>query len=668
MAQERGYDQVTGPQAGAAMPMPSADQFGAGVGDGLAKLGEQVHSQQIRAFEIEKKIAADRQTSDWSHRFAVKRSAMDDQTRELRTGAAPGGDGHVEAIGKVWDGDRDTMFAGIDDPGVRRMAEQQWDSYGSALHGQEADWQEGRRIGKTHTDRQAAIDLDANRIRRGVDPKAYAQGLHLQLETNAALNIDAASKAKLDKYTEQSFGLAFLQHAQDTNPQLAKALVESGEFDFLDPQVLEQVRNGTEVKIHTFELQERAKKAADLADFGQQARLLIKAGNDDLSFDDKLPASMEERGKALGAPPELMYDLSQLRVTNQVRHEYKPATAVMIEADLAALDTRIAKLGDKVPVPMVQRRAALNKVLEARRSAVKADPLAVAARSGITVPDVDWSAPNGQQIAARVQAGHSASALTGAPLTFFRADEANQFKQEYAKGPQGQLTVLHVLDNFTDPFDRAAAAAQVAPADTNFQHMAQLRPEHRAMVQRGQQALLANKEFFTPPAGDPQGVGAAMAKIDQEQAFALRAMHPADAAAIRDNARDWYAGYLSGRGHQSVNEGFRANDYQVAMRVAGGGTVARSGSTGGPGYWQEMPFWVPDGFSMEGFQMAVLRDRAAQEQAGKGPVQPDGKTPFDLNRAWPTMIAPGQYRWDTKGGTVRDRKGGDYITTAEAGR
>ncbi len=668
MAQERGYDQVTSPQAGAAMPRPSADQFGAGVGDGLAKLGEQVHGQQIRAFEIDKKIAADRQTSDWSHRFAVKRTALDDQVRDLRTNGQPGGEGHIEAVGQAWDSDKNAMFAGIDDPGVRRMAEQQWDSYGTALHGQEADWQEGQRVGKTVTDRQSAIDLGSNRVRRGVDPKAYAQELGLQLETNAALNLDEGSKAKLDKYTEQSFGLAAGQHLNDTNPQFAKQLFDSGEFDFLDPATLEQLRNGADVKIHTFELQERTKKAADLVDFGQQARLLIKAGNDDLPFDDKLPASMEERGKALGAPPELMYDLSQLRVTNQVRHEYKPATAVMIEADLAALDTRIAKLGDKVPVPMVQRRAALNKVLEARRSAVKADPLAVAARSGITVPDVDWSAPNGQQIAARVQAGHSASALTGAPLTFFRADEANQFKQEYAKGQQGQLNVLHVLDQFTDPFDRAAAAQQLAPADTNFQHMAQLRPEHRAVVQRGQQARAANKAFFTPPTGDPQGVGAAMAKIDQEQAFALRAMHPADAAAIRDNARDYYAGFLAARGHQSVNEGFSANDYQVALRVAGGGTVARGGSTGGMGYWQGTPFWVPDGFSHEGFQMAVLRDRATQERAGAGPVQPDGKTPFDLNRAWPTMIAPGRYRWDTKGGTVRRRGGGDYITTAEAGR
>ena len=670
MAQERGYEQVTSPQAGAALPMPTADQFGAGVGDSLAKLGEQVHGQQIRAFEIDKKITHDQELSAVAHRLALHGELMDQTVMDARTSPDPGGANHVKNVMAANDAGRSGVFDGITDPQVLRYAQAEWDQSSAQINSQEGNWAQGQAIAKSVIDFQAGDQVDQARVFR--DPSQLPKLMTGRLTAIELMHVPPDVKDKLALATIQGMGGSALDSLVRTDPEGTKQRMQAGEFDYMGGDALRAANDHADAEIRTRAVQARVELAAKVTDYNQRSALTIKAINDGQPIDEKAIDGLLAEGGTLGVAPERLYDLSQARVTNQVGHEYHAATPVMIEADLAALDTKIAKLGDKVPVPMVQRRAALAKVLEARRSAVKADPLAVAARSGIQVPDVDWSAPNGSQIAARVQAGHSASALTGAPLTFFRADEANQFKQEYAKGAQGQLNVLHVLDNFTDPFDRAAAAMQLAPADTNFQHMTQLRPEHRAVVQRGQQARAANKAFFTPPTGDPEGVGAAMAQIDQEQAFALRAMHPVDAGAIRDNARDWYAGLLSGRGHQSVNEGFSANDYQVAMRVAGGGTVApraRGGSTGGMGYWQGTPFWVPDGFSHEGFEMAVLRDLAAQSEAHHGPVQPDGKTPFDImKKAWPTMIAPGRYRWDTKGGTVRRRGGGDYITTAEAGR
>ena len=666
MAIERAYEQQTGPAATQMLPGRDAREFGAGIGQALTQLGGQVHEQQVRAFQVDKKIEQDRQLAAWSHGYALHKENMDGLAREARNQSDPGGSGHGVRIRQANEAAKEKLFEGITDPTVRRMAEQQWDGFSGSLYGQEDDWSEAQRIAKSHSDNVETRNLMTSRVFR--DPSALKSELQDGLLGIEMLNVPPDLKTRLAReFTVEAHDAAASSLAE-TDPEGFKVAAQKGEFDVLGAERLGQLDRSADVEIRARANQAKVEQAAKVAEFNQRMNVITKAVGDGQPMDDKVLADLEKEADALGIPPEKRYDLKQARVTNSVSREYRTATPNTIANDLAALDARLAKLGDKAPIDLTLRRNALEKVLANRRGQVSSDPLALAAKSGVVVPAVDWNNPAPGQVQGRLNAAYTTQKLYGGQLTPLRPDEVAVFRGEYQNGGPSKLRVLGSLDHIPDAFARQAAAEQIAPNDRQFQQLAQMRPEHRATVERGRQALIDKPKMLDPAPGDARGAGAAVTQINKDVDFALQAMQPDDAAAIKTSARQYYAGFLSGHGYQSVDDYFSRDGYLVAVRAAGGGKVSPTLSTGGLGYWNGTPFWVPDGFGHEGFQMAVRRDRMAQEKAGGGPVQPDGKTPFDLNKAWPVMIAPGKYRWDTKGGTVRDRSGAAYITSVEAGR
>lgn len=666
MPAERGYEQQTGPSAGTMLPGRDSQEFGAGVGDALGQMGGQIHAQQVRAFQVDKKIEQDRQLSDWSHRYALHKENMDGIAREARSQSDPGGAGHGGRVRQANEAARDKLFEGITDPAVRRMAEQQWDGFSGALYGQEDDWTEAQRIAKAHGNNVKARALMSSRVFH--DPSKLGAELQDGLLSIEMLNAPPDLKDKLAREFTIEAHDAAAQSLAATDPAGFRAAAQQGQFDVLGADRLAQLDRSADVEIRAREHAEKAAQAAKAADFNERMNTVVKGVGDGQPIDDKVFEGLEKEAEDLGIKADKRYDLQQARVTNSVGREYRSATPIVIANDLAALDAKIAKQGDKAPVELTLRRNALEKVLTSRRSQIGNDPLGEAAKSGVAVPAVDWNNPAPGQVQGRVQAAYTAQRLYGGQLTVLRPDEVAIFRGEYENGGPSKLKVLSGLDRIPDAFARQAAAEQIAPKDRQFQQMAQMRPEHRATVERGRQALAHNPKMLNPAEGDPQGAAATVTELNRDIDLALTAMQPDDAAAIKTSARQYYAGWLSGHGYKSVDEQFSREGYLVAIRAAGGGKVTPTLSTGGLGYWNGNPFWVPDGFGHEGFQLATRRDRLEQEKAGGGPVQPDGKTPFDLNKAWPVMIAPGKYRWDTKGGTVRDRRGGTYITSVEAGR
>lgn len=667
MANERvGYEQQTSPRAAAPMPLASPDSFGAGVGEAASQLGATLHGAQVQAYQRERQQTADREAADWGHKFALHRQNLDEITRTRRANAGAGALGHTKAIQEANEAAREGLFSGITDDRIRQGAQRQWDEYSTRLSGAEGDFEESQRIAKGVVDHSQSLKLSTARVFR--DPSKWEEEQVLQLAGIDQLSAPESVKDKLRIATAEELELARLSSLIETDPLRAKIDMAAGGADLLGAAKLAQLNDQADSEIRTRLLTARTEAVAAKSEFNAASALAIKQVNDGVPADDAALAQMEQKATTLGLADKV-YELGQAREINRVSGEYRSATPELIADDLAELDGEISRQGDKVSPKVINRRAALVKVLDARRSEVASDPLAVGAKAGIAIADIDWAAPDPAAIEQRRTAAHAVSEMLKQPVTMLRPDEAATMKAEMASGRAGRMRVLTQLDAIGDGFDKAAAARQIAPDDRAFQHLAQIRPEHRTTVISGQEALAptANPAMLKPSKEDPHGVAVALAKVDAELAFAMRSLSPEDAAAVQLTAQEYLAGQMAGLGRSvdTINEA----DYRRAMRVALGGWRRGTTSIGGIGRWSAgQAFIVPDGFSLQGFALGMRRDRLRQEAGGGGPVDSDGKTPFNLNQAWPVMIAPGRYRWETRAGTVKDRKGGDYISAIEAGQ
>jgi hypothetical protein len=274
---------------------------------------------------------------------------------------------------------------------------------------------------------------------------------------------------------------------------------------------------------------------------------------------------------------------------------------------------------------------------------------------GTQPPAIDFSKPASLQ--ARAQWRTAVSQTVGRDVPLFSDAEAAPLREAMAKSEAGRNQVLQYLDGF-DPMSRADAAVQLAPHDPTFQHQALVAPFVRATLQRGREATKGNQNYW-PNArssnGDEAAAGQDMQTIDGRLAFALRRMSPAQISAVSQTGREWLAGLYAGQGRLN-GHGVNEHDYSVAISVALGGRVKDGKQYGGVFTWgpQERAYVVPEDMTADDFAQAVIKHRQGQDKAGAGPVDLDGK-PFDLKMAFPTMIAPRTYVWETSTGIVQTR-------------
>lgn len=672
MAVERGYEQQTAPGAAPMLPGRDPREFGAGIGQAVSELGGQIHRQQVRAFEVQKKLDQDRQVSDWSHRFALHKQNLDGIRREARVNSDPGGMGHGERVRQANEAAREELFAGIEDPAVRRMAEQQWDSYSGNLYEAEDDWAEGQRVAKVLSDTQAANNLEFNLIRRSDDPKAFAAGLKTMLDRNALLNVDPATRDKLDRYAMQGAGVAFIQNLQDKDPRAARALLDSGEFDFLDPDTAEQLRSGSDVEIRR--RQAAAEHAAAQQAAGQRDAIatLEQADSQGLVVPDEQWDQGIAAARAMGDESKAL-DLEGKKANNQFARIYQGQSPRQREQALARLKA------ERKPSAQQQREI---KWLEDHRGSLderfNSDPVAWAienAPPGSGPPPGDIAAPG--VMPGRVAWSRRQAQVYNRPdFPLLSKAEATQLDLARKSGGQGELQVLGWLDSLPDDMARQQAAREIAPDDKVFQHMALVRSRPRATIRAGQQALQANPQWFTPAekyGPIPQFLKAA----DNDLALAMKAFSPADSDAVRTIGRNFVAGAKTGSG-KSINETTRG-DYLMGIRVGLGGGVRNGRDVGGLGYWGERPMVLPSEMVMSpaqqapgvrSFELAVGQDMNARKV---WPVNPDGKL-ADWRYIHPVLLRVEQqggkevwiYRWEDGGGrVVQQNKGGDFISRIE---
>lgn len=648
MAGERGYEQQVGARAQDVAVQVSPDTFGAGLGRAIGELGDTLHQQDLRAYQIRRRVTADTEATDFARRFAEYRVNMDGITRQLRSSAAEGGAGHEQAIRDTYDKGREALLAGITEDSVRRQAEAQFTTFGASLLEREATWAEGKRVAKVITDTQTFSDIGANRVRALSDQGAYQDEVKAGYAFVDSLNVDDDTRAKLRReLVDQKYAVAYLNGLNETDPAVARGLMDSGAFNgILEPAQLEQLRNGADIEIR------RAQAAAEHEAAMQKAAL-----------NEQIATAREMNRQGMEVPPD---QLSALRDEALSRGD----TSTALEIDGMLADNAFARVF-RAATP-VQREARLSELSRKEKPTgaeqrelqwlrqhggpldqeFNADPVGYAAKYGTgssVPPPIDAADPAslGRRLAWRRQY----SQATGRPVPVFSDNELVPLRERVQSGAAGRLSVLQALDAMP-PADRAVAAGQIVPNDVGFRHEALIQPFARATVYAGREKLAADRGFLAPDKKTPAGVRAAelLAISGTEIDFALRGMQPAEAAAVKEIAGQWLAGWLSAKG-RDVNS-LTPGDIRNAATAAFGGQSRNGSYLGGIGHWAGgQAYVVPDGFNQPGFQNYVTRQRLSDEKKGGGPVDENGE-PFSLNNAYPVFIGGGRYRWETPGGSI----------------
>lgn len=648
MPQEQTYQRQVAPRGPVAQPLATAEQYGAGVGTALVDAGEQLHRAELRAYQLQRQQTADQEAADFDHRFALMRQNAGDISRTARATAPEGAAGHAQRMREALDAGREATLGTITEDSVRRRAQGQWDEFATRFIDGEADFEEGKRVGKLVTDTKAATDISANLARH--DPGAYKSELSHRLEAIEALNIDADSKAKLWHETEQVITIGRVNGDIDTHPELALAMLDGGVYDtVLAPEQIEQLRNAATAQIRIGAAaahQQQTEAKAAFTEELQTTRELIGQGR---VIDDASLNRLEATAGSFGDDSSRAV-VQGWRAENHLAKIYQKQTPVQMEQRLAALAAKGDKIGDGEAI----ERKWLQDHISARASQFNSDPAGSLAAAGAGMPPLDFG--NDASIAARVRWAKVQSKATSHPIPVLTAIESKELAAQKASGRAGLLGVMDALGRFPGR-EAQEAAKMVDPSDSQFQHLVTLPAPLRTLALEGRAALHGKKVVLDPTKPDYRG-GDHDAKLfaQQDRAFfnVLGTLPLEQRQAIGATAMEIFAGVVDAG--DPLNASTRWKALNLALGARGNGQDQRGGMAG----WGDHVFLLPEKLTAREFTQQVRGEVLARGAAAR-PVNPDGSA-YDLSRGYPVLLGKGIYGFLSSGGRVVRQKDGKPFT------
>ncbi|MBY0301241.1 hypothetical protein [Sphingomonas ginsenosidimutans] len=635
MAQERGYQRQSGTSAPVGLPGASPAAFGAGIGAEVAQIGQTLHQEQLRAYQIERQQQADSEAAAFNATFAKLREEADKASTDARNGAAPGGAGHAQAMQQWYAQRTQGLIDGITDDRVRRSAQMQLEEFGGRLNSAEYQWQEGRRVGKIVTDQTQARDVAANRAYRMSDPKAFAEELSLGRQGIEALSgVPADVLDGLIRDYDEAVSVGFFNGMIERDPKRVAQILDTGKYDaILSPQQMERLRSRAEIGVHALEVrrQRAAQEGVQLQKEDEQRQLQFVTQGGEVSPDrlTDMAAQAYRRGDTSRGD-----DLTQAAVG--MRH-----AAPFANASAQQLTNAMAEIERDEHWRRDPSKVYAHNWLEKRRADQRAADPAIAAP--------DWNQP-GSVSAYEVKVRADAK-VRGAEPQYLSKDMLETMKPRMATlaGRQDLAATLQRLG----PAARLSAARQLAPDDDAFQGAVTLAsPDARQMVLSGQEVLKAGTTPMAPQKGAVTWRAYA--------APALRQLGGDTTNMVRGMADAIAAGLMAREGVQSYSE----DVYRRALHIAlGGGKNGRGEWTGGLGYWRngdgrDARIVLPPGWSQADFDRVVARKTGALE----GFVNGRKVTAAELRQHFtPVSVETGVYEWeDASGRPLKDARGADW--------
>lgn len=663
MPQEQIYGSQLGPREATPRPLVSPAALGAQVGEALQQAGGMVHEQELRAYAIERKAVANQELASAERAFAEHRRAMGDQVRGLRESAGPGGAGHSEAVDQANDAGRQAVLDNISDPEVARHMRDQWGQWSDGLHGQEAGWQQGKRIERLIDDTGETNNQSANIVRAGGgDKDIYTRELGTRQKAIAMLHVDEDTREKLYRDAENSAAVGYLLGLRDTDPVAAEAAIASGGFNFLPAPTLDQLGNGNAVEIRRIEGEQEHLKRLAAAQGKDAIATLEKLFDQGVKIPDSDFVAAIALAKSMGDQSKVA-DLEGKRADNRFAGVWSGQSAIIRQNRVATLQNKRQRTADED-----RELNWLTGHREALDSREKSDPVGFAIENAPpgTGPPAGDVIGDPAAMQARAQWYRTNKTVYGGDAFYTKA-EVERLDAERDQGPQGMQRVLGAIDQLPEEV-RTVAARQIAPGDgpqdALLRQLVFVNPQTRGVMMAGQQALQANPQLLKPVNVNAENVIAfGQVTIDMKRAMKLRS--PADADATQTLAMYYVAGYMHQMGVQSIDQlppGFVQRAYRQA---SGGGTNSKGEIVGGPSTWGDRLFVLPSRHTQASFAGALFNDSKARKIR---PVNPDGSA-FDVKFAVPVFVRIDPqdpdvwlYRFETRDGrVVQSSGGGDYI-------
>lgn len=646
MPQETIYQPQVAPGSTAGIPLASPQDFGAGVGQGIAELGGALHRRDLDAYKIERQLRADQEQNDVTAKFAQLRLQNDKTIDDMRTvGLRPGAAGHADDTQKLLENQLDGLTAGISENSVRNALTRQFGEYAAETTGREYQFELGKRIAKTVSDHGIANDAMRNRIATSTDPATPAQEIKFRIEAIQASAAPADVKESLIRDVNAQADLGQIDNlVNNGGARAALALIDHGEFnEHLTPEQVASARSHAEVEMrradavaeHQVALQKAATNEAIATAKAQQSAGIV--------VPDATLAQLQQAA-ATGGDTSNATELAAIRVANGVNRETQGWTAQQYDGEIA----RLRSLGTKATQDQQVRLHALETIAPGRKAEFERDPGQWAALNGTPPPALNFADP--ATWAARRQWAAAVSKAAGRPVPLLQPAEVNQLQANFHEGDKGRLQVIDTIAPLGGR-DALQAMRQIAPDDAVAQRLVGLPAPNRASAARGADARKADRSLIDDM--KPDGAGAdALEKYQRDVAPALARFAPQDANAAREIAGNLYADWARSHGVQTFNP----DQYGTFLQVAAGATIDRSGTFhGGIGYWNNAPVKLPAEQSQAQFERVLTNLAWNPDKRVPHPVYSDGKTvipPAVLRSYVPVARSDGYYEFHGPNGVV----------------
>jgi len=628
-----GYASQVSPQRTAtALPTATPEDYGAGIGEALSGAGQVAGDIAIRQAKLEAEREYDRQATDAMLRWSQLKEAYGVADNEARINAPPGAAGYTEAMTELATNLGDEFLTTIGHEGLRQAYAARIGEWKSERAVQADAFERGQTAKLMADQMEASADAIANSV-RGKPLADYVEAMR-EIETvEVPQGIPQAVVLEWRRGAAQKATLAWLRSQE---PEARKAMIDGHEFDtLLTSEQVEAVLSEADSDIRRKQIE--AEAAARVAKADALKRI------DDVRdrITNGYPVSDEEYAAAVADAdrydePGRARDLREGFTKKRVNKEWQNATPVQIDARVKALDTAIAKAGDKATPAMIAERKALVELRTTRREQVKSDPLAAAATLGVAIEPLDPADP--ASFARRRRAAEAVSEANGVPAQYLTADERAQYAAN-ATTPAGQLAVAREL-RLLGPKGAIRAAGEVLPGDNLFAYSMGLSPQLQASVLRG---VGLRKEYPVPD-------DKAQEIWRETTGGALSALPAASREGAYLAAKELYRQRASAKG---VDE-FDPVLYRGAVREALGGNP--TSKTGGIGSWNGAAIMLPPTMTQQQFDArlgnykptrayrgdksriggAELRDRFTPV------LQPNGKYQFRSDRGEWAVIEDGR--------------------------
>jgi len=656
----RPYQSQVAPGGTQPLQQANAAVFGAGIGDAITGLGEELDAYQREA----RRLRRNEENADAGVRYVQYQQQTASDIRAYQENANPGAADHEQIVRNYLDTNSTAFLDTITDPELRQAYRVQMAQFGAGTLEREEAWAAGRRVAKLGSDESNAWEAASARYGQATsigDLIAYSgendQAAVDRISAYTGINADQKAAMVNEYYGKQD--QAKLLAAIRLDPKAAQQMLQAGYFSHLDGTQIERGHVQAEAAINRDAAQARAQEAHALSvakDEMGAAAVALDAGGGTVA--DR--QAMADRWEKLG-------DQSKAAEWRGKAQAFA-ATQSSVGWTLPQMDERISTLTAK------QNKGGLSGAEAHELTGLKDQRGQTASRlnepggallqyqfaSGRTLTPLDTDDPGAMQARARqaVAAAQAAGRNTVEPIL---PNEIDGLK-DLMNTPQGKVQALDTIARFGDARAIMGAVRQVAGSDDgDFRIAATLSHGVARDVLRGGETLRSNAGVWS------EKQAALVMQQHYRRTLSMAGQGYADD--VFAAAKNFYAERMTRAGETKWNPGRFAQAVETVM----GRTVdARGQSLGGVARTPQGIVMVPSGVQPQAFMTRLARagaDDYARAAGGRHPRWADGSkvSERDFKRMLPTALGGGRYGFRSRdGGLIEDDRGEVY--TIDAGQ